>query len=82
MEYNINNELYAKWFKKPILEKNVEEICIVYRTLFVLFGEYDISSIYEDQLFWVKCTEYMIKYSNGKIGTFILDKIKGKTFEH
>ena len=59
----LNNELYSKLFKKPILEKNPEEICTVYRVLFALFGEYDIANIYGDQLFWIKCTEYMIKNS-------------------
>ena len=78
----LNNDLYSKLFKKPILEKNSEEICIVYRVLFTLFGEYDIATIYGDQLFWIKCTEYLIKNSNGKIGTFILDKFKDITFEH
>ena len=38
-EHNINNDLYSKLFKKPMLEKNSEEICIVYRVLFALFGE-------------------------------------------
>ena len=78
----LNNELYSKLFKKPILEKNPEEICTVYRVLFALFGEYDIANIYGDQLFWIKCTEYMIKNSNGKIGTFILEKFKDITFDH
>ena len=78
----LNNELYSKLFKKPILEKNSEEICTVYRVLFALFGEYDIANIYGDQLFWIKCTEYMIKNSNGKIGTFILEKFKDITFDH
>ena len=78
----LNNDLYSKLFKKPVLEKNCEEIYIVYRVLFALFGEYEIANIYGDQLFWIKCTEYMIKNSNGKIGTFILDKFKNITFEH
>ena len=78
----LNNELYSKLFKKPILEKNANEICTVYRVLFTIFGEYEIADIYGDQLFWIKCTEYMIKNSNGKIGTFILDKMKDITFEH
>ena len=78
----LNNDLYSKLFKKPVLEKNCEEIYIVYRVLFALFGEYEIANIYGDQLFWIRCTEYMIKNSNGKIGTFILDKFKGITFEH
>ena len=78
----LNNELYGKLFKKPILEKNAEEICIIYRVLFALFGEYKIATIYGDQLFWIKCTEYLINNSNGKIGTFIVDKFKDITFEH
>ena len=78
----LNNDLYSKLFKKPILEKNAEEICTVYRVLFALFGEFEIANIYGDKSFWIKCTEYMIKNSNGKIGTFILEKMKGITFEH
>ena len=78
----LNNDLYGKLFKKPILEKNAEEICIIYRVLFALFGEYKIATIYGDQLFWIKCTEYLINNSNGKIGTFIVDKFKDITFEH
>ena len=78
----LNNELYGKLFKKPILEKNAEEICVIYRILFTLFGEYKIATIYGDQVFWIKCTEYLISNSNGKIGTFIVDKFKDITFEH
>ena len=78
----LNNDLYGKLFKKPILEKNAEEICIIYRVLLALFGEYKIATILGDQLFWIKCTEYLINNSNGKIGTFIVDKFKDITFEH
>ena len=78
----LNNELYSKLFKKPLLDKNPEEICTVYRVLFTLLGEYDLANVPDDQLFWIKCTEYMGKNSNGKIGTFILEKFKGITFEH
>jgi len=78
----LNNDLYGKLFKKPILEKNAEEICVIYRILFALFGEYKIATIFGDQLFWIKCTEYLISNSNGKIGTFIVDKFKDITFEH
>ena len=78
----LNNELYSKLFKKPLLDKNPDEICKVYRVLFTLLGEYELANISDDGLFWIKCTEYMIKNSNGKIGTFILEKCKGITFEH
>ena len=78
----LNNELYSKLFKKSILEKNSEEIYTVYRVLFAIFGEYEIANIFEDQLFWIKCTEYLNKNSNGKIGSFILEKFKNISFEH
>ena len=77
----LNNPLYSKLFKKPVLEKNVEEICKVYRTLFTLLGEYQIANIPEDEYFWVKCTEYLNSKSEGKIGSFILEKFKNVTFE-
>ena len=78
----LNNDLYAKLFKKPMLEKNVDDICTVYRVLLALFGEYKIATISGNQLFWIKCTEYIIGNSNGKIGSFILKKLEDVTFEH
>ena len=78
----LNNDLYAKLFKKPILEKNVDDICTVYRVLMALFGEFKIATISGNQLFWIKCTEYIIGNSNGKIGSFILKKMEDITFEH
>jgi hypothetical protein len=78
----LNNDLYAKLFKKPMLEKNVDDICTVYRVLLALFGEFKIATIPGNQLFWIKCTEYLIGNANGKIGTFILKKMEDITFEH
>ena len=77
----LNNPLYSKLFKKPVLDKNSEEICKIYRTLFTLLGEFQIANIPEDQYFWVKCTEYLNNNSRGKIGSFILDKFKSVTFD-
>ena len=63
------------------MDKNSEEICKIYRTLFTLLGEFQIANIPEDQYFWVKCTEYLNNNSGGKIGSFILDKFKSVTFD-
>ena len=78
----LNNELYSKIFKKNHIEKNEEEISIIYRVLFVLFGEYEIANISNNRLFWIKCIKYLKENSNGKIGSFILDNINNITFEH
>ena len=78
----LNNDLYSNIFKKSLTNKKIDEICIVYRVLLTLFGEYKICSISENKLFWTKCTEYMNENSEGKIGTFILKKFNEITFEH
>ena len=78
----LNNDLYSKLFKTPILDDNLSDIYIIYRLLFVLFGEHEIADIMDDRLFWMKCTEYLISKSNGKIGTFIVEKSQNFNFSH
>ena len=78
----LNNDLYSKLFKTPILDDNLSDIYIIYRLLFVLLGEHEIADIMDDRLFWVKCTEYLITKSNGKIGTFIVEKSQNFDFSH
>jgi hypothetical protein len=78
----LNNDLYSNIFKKSLTNKKIDEICIVYRVLLTLFGEYKICSISENKLFWTKCTEYMNENSEGKIGTFLLKKFNEITFDH
>ena len=77
----LNNPLYSKLFKKSTIEKNADEICKVYRTLFTLLGEYHIANIPEDEYFWIKCTEYLNNKSEGKIGSFILNQFKNINFD-
>ena len=78
----LNNDLYSKLFKIPVLDDNLNDIYIIYRLLFVLFGEHEIADTMDDRLFWIRCTEYLITKSNGKIGTFILEKSKNFNFSH
>ena len=78
----LNNDLYSKLFKTPILDDNLSDIYIIYRLLFVLLGEHEIADIMDDRLFWMKCTEYLISKSNGKIGTFIVEKSQNFDFSH
>ena len=78
----LNNDLYSKLFKKDFIEKNEEEICNIYRIVFILFDETEIANISNDKIFWKKCTEYLSQNSNGKIGTFILEKFKNIIINH
>ena len=45
-------------------------------------GQYEISSISEDMLFWVKFTEYLNSNSEGKIGDFIIKQIEKCDYSH
>ena len=78
----LDNPLYSKLFKTPILDDNLNDIYIIYRLLFVLLGENEIADIRNDKLFWTKCTNYLNSKSNGKIGTFIIEKSKNFNFSH
>ena len=78
----LDQDLYSKLFKTPILDDNLNDIYIIYRLLFVLFGEHEIADIMDDRVFWVKCTEYLVTKSNGKIGSFIVEKSKNFDFSH
>ena len=78
----LDQELFSKLFKIQILDDYLEDIYIIYRLLFVLLGENEIADIMDDRTFWVKCTEYLVTKSNGKIGSFISGKIKNFNFSH
>jgi hypothetical protein len=72
----LNNDMYSKIFRRPVLDNNLSQIYIAYRILLLFLHEYEIANISDDRLFWVKCTEYLNSNSNGKIGNFILKKIE------
>ena len=72
----LNNDMYSKIFRRPVLDNNLSQIYIAYRILFLFLNEFEIANIQEDRLFWVKCTEYLNSNGKGKIGNFILEKIE------
>jgi len=78
----LNNELYDKLFKKPVLDDNLKEILIIYRILFYLLGEKEIAEIKDENLFWTKMTEYLVNNSDGKIGTYISNNVKNFHFDY
>ena len=41
-----------------------------------------LDGINDDRTFWLKCTEYLINKSNGKIGTYILKRAENFDFSH
>ena len=78
----LNNDMYSKIFRRPVLDSNLSKIYIAYRVLFLFFGEFEIANIPVDKLFWVKSTEYLNSNSKGKIGDFIIKKIEQCTYDN
>ena len=78
----LNNGIYSKIFRRPKLDNNLSQIYVIYRILFLFFGEYEIANIPEDRLFWVKCIEYLNNNGNDKIGDFIIQKIEKSEYNN
>ena len=78
---SIDKPAFNKIFQQKTLDIKLSEVYIVYRVLFVLFGEQKIAEIIDDTEFWEKCIEYLnSKSTNNKIGSFILEKSKSFDF--
>ena len=73
----INKEDYLKKLKN--LEKN-EIIFIIYKILFILFGEENIYNTLNKDIFFKKCL-YFFENSPDNLGDFILEKIPEFNFE-
>ena len=77
---SIDKETFSKLFKQKTLDIKLSEIYIVYRVLFLLFGEQKIAEIVDDGEFWEKCIEYLNTNGGNKIGSFILEKSRSFDF--
>ena len=79
---NLDKDMYSKLFKQKVLDIKLSDIYILYRILFVILGEPKIAEIEEDEVFWLKCIEYLNEKGKDKIGSFILEKMKQYEFKH
>lgn len=68
-----NMEIYKNDLDKN--NKDINIIIITHRILFVLLSKEEIYSISNDNNFWKKCGEFLLRNSNGKIGNYILQKV-------
>ena len=78
----LDKEIYSKLFKQKVLDIKYSDMYILYRILFVFMGEPQIAEIPEDEVFWIKCTDYLNVKGKDKIGSFILEKSKNFDFSH
>ena len=68
-----NIEIYKNDLDKNNKDTNI--IIITYRILFILLCQEEIYSALNDNIFWKKCGEFLLRNSKGKIGNYILQKV-------
>ena len=80
----LNDYQNVALFKENQINKNkITEINIIYRILFLLFGEKKLAEICDDNIFWKKCCKYFLeKNKDGKFGNFIITLADNFSFDH
>ena len=68
-----NIEIYKNDLDKN--NKDINIIIITHRILFVLLCQEEIYSISNDNIFWKKCGEFLLRNNNGNLGNYILQKV-------
>jgi len=76
----LNKEDTIKFFEKQKIENKEKEIILIWKIFFYLIEKENFYSIENEEKFWKKMCEYIVKNCNKNVGTFILEKIKGLKF--
>ena len=77
----LNNDKYNQLFKKTVLDQNQKEIVVIYRLLFRLLNEREISEIEDDSAFWLRICEYFNEKGIDKIGSFLIQAAQHFNFD-
>ena len=78
----LNNDENISIYKNDLDKNNKDAniIIVTHRILFVLLCQEEIYSILNDNIFWKKCGEFLLRNSKGKIGNYILQKVDDFVF--
>ena len=77
----LNNDKYNQLFKKTVLDQNQKEIIVIYRLLFRLLNERDISEIEDDSEFWLRVCEYFNEKGIDRIGSYLIEAAQHFNFD-
>ena len=79
IEY-LNNEEKTKLFHEKELLPPLDNVIFIYKIFFQFLKDNDLKDIQNDNLFWIKASDYIIEKSNGKIGDFFRDSVDNFEF--
>ena len=77
----LNNDKYNQLFKKTVLDQNQKEIIVIYRLLFRLLNEREISEIEDDSEFWLRICEYFNEKGIDRIGSYLIEAAQHFNFD-
>ena len=66
----LNEDLYLRIFIRPIQEKTLDEIVIIYRIFSQFLGLEDLAEIKNDKIFWEKFSKYVLDNKGEKLSQF------------
>ena len=79
----LQGELYMRLFIRPVQEKQLDEIVIIYRIFCIFLGKEDFTEIKNDKLFWEKFSQFVLDSKGDKnLGQFCTELVNKFTFDN
>jgi hypothetical protein len=77
----LDEELYLRVFLRPVQEKTLEDIIIVYKLFCQLLNKEDFVEMKDDRLFWEKFSKFILDNKGNKLSEFFLKCISQFNFD-
>ena len=68
----VNTEIYLKIFIRPVQEKTLREIVVIYRIFCQLLNLDELNMIKNDKIFWEKFSKYVLDNMGEKLSEFLI----------
>ena len=78
----LDNEIYMRIFIRPVQEKILDEIIVIYRIFCQLLGMEDMAKIKNDKIFWEKFSKYVVDNRGEKLSEFCTNSASKFIFDN
>ena len=78
----LDGEMYLRIFIRPVQEKKLEEISVIYRIFCHFLGIENIAEIKNDKIFWEKFSKYVLDNKGEKLSEFCIESSKKFKFDN
>ena len=79
----LEDELYMRLFIRPVQEKQLDEIVIIYRIFCIFLGKEDFTQIKSDKIFWEKFSQFVLdSKGNKKLSQFCNESVNKFIFDN